>query len=90
MCLSGPSLAFVTYPEALAMLPAAPFWAVLFFFMLFLLGIDSEFVQIETVVSSLLDEFPQYRKRKSIITLVLCIFMALISLACVTQVNDKR
>ena len=69
------------------MLPAAPFWAVLFFFMLFLLGIDSEFVQIETVVSSLLDEFPQYRKRKSLITLVLCIFMALISLACVTQVN---
>ncbi|KAF0311366.1 Sodium- and chloride-dependent glycine transporter 1 [Amphibalanus amphitrite] len=81
----GPSLAFVTYPEALALLPAAPFWAVLFFFMLFLLGIDSEFVQIETVVSALLDEFPQYRKRKSIITLGLCVCMGLISLACVTQ-----
>ncbi|XP_037083228.1 sodium- and chloride-dependent GABA transporter 1-like isoform X2 [Pollicipes pollicipes] len=81
----GPSLAFVTYPEALAMLPAAPFWAVLFFFMLFLLGIDSEFVQIETVVSSLLDEFPQHRHRKPLITLVLCMLMSLISLACVTQ-----
>lgn len=37
----GPGLIFVTYPQAISMMPFAPFWGVIFFFMLFTLGIDS-------------------------------------------------
>ncbi len=37
----GPGLVFVTYPQAISMMPFAPFWAIIFFFMLFTLGIDS-------------------------------------------------
>lgn len=37
----GPGLVFVTYPQAISLMPYAPFWAIIFFFMLFTLGIDS-------------------------------------------------
>ncbi len=39
---AGPGLAFIVYPRALSMMPLAPMWSALFFFMLFLLGIGSQ------------------------------------------------
>ena len=41
LCLPGPGLAFVAYPEGLALIPGAPFWAICFFFMMFTVGLDS-------------------------------------------------
>ena len=42
----GPGLGFVAYPEGIAQMPAAPVWAVMFFFMLFTIGLGSQVRQI--------------------------------------------
>ncbi|XP_074593124.1 sodium-dependent proline transporter-like isoform X1 [Brevipalpus obovatus] len=60
----GPGLAFVVYPEALSKLPLAEVWSVLFFFMLFILGMDSEFALLESVLTSLADEFQIVRAHR--------------------------
>jgi len=46
----GPGLAFVAYPRALSLMPIAPLWSLLFFFMLFLLGIGSQVRNMSGIV----------------------------------------
>jgi len=76
----GYGLAFIVYPEALSNLPLPQLWSVLFFFMLFTLGLDSEFGLMETIMTCIQDEFPKMRKYKSYLAVglgVMCFFMAL-------------
>merc|ERR1719245_2480185 len=54
----GQGLAFISYPDALSQLPVPQLFTVMFFFMLFLLGIDSEFALLETVLTCVYDSFP--------------------------------
>ncbi|XP_038059793.1 sodium-dependent dopamine transporter-like isoform X1 [Patiria miniata] len=55
----GPGLVFVTYPEALATMPGAPIWSIIFFLMLITLGLDSSFGGSEAVLTALSDQFPR-------------------------------
>lgn len=81
---AGPGLTFIAYPEALSRLPLPQFWSVVFFFMLFTLGLDSQFVTLETVITAIVDElsttFPWVLKKRFFIILGTCVSMAVIGL----------
>ena len=80
-------LAFVAYPELVTNLPVSTLWALLFFLMLFTLGLDSQFALVETIITCLLDEFPKLRKRKSWVVVVVCVTLFLLGIPLTTQVS---
>jgi len=81
----GPGLVFIVYPEAVTKLPIAPFWALLFFSMIFAIGLDSQFGMFECVVSSFVDEFAVLRRRKLLVTGVIALLMFALGLPCITN-----
>lgn len=68
----GTALAFVAYPQVVALLPVPQLWAFLFFFMLILLGLDSLFGFIEAVTTSVTDNFVGLLPYKTLVTAVVC------------------
>ncbi|XP_035479254.1 sodium- and chloride-dependent GABA transporter 2-like [Scophthalmus maximus] len=60
---SGPGLAFIAYPQAVAMMPLPQVWSICFFVMLILLGLDTQFVAMEVVMTSITDMFPAVMRR---------------------------
>ncbi|KAM8867934.1 sodium- and chloride-dependent neutral and basic amino acid transporter B(0+)-like [Synchiropus picturatus] len=82
----GFGLAFIAYPDTLAKLPVSPLWSILFFFMLFSLGIDTVFTVLEVVITSLTDAFPEVLvPRRSLLCVGVCLLIYLLGLPCVTR-----
>jgi len=52
---SGTGLVFIGFAEAVNNLPFPPIWSILFFFMLFTLGIDSSFGTLEGAIAAVVD-----------------------------------
>ncbi|XP_033744015.1 sodium- and chloride-dependent GABA transporter 2-like [Pecten maximus] len=85
---SGPGLAFIAYPKAVSLMPGAPIWSVLFFLMVILLGLDSQFVGVEGVVTAIVDQWPNYLRqgyRKEVFIGCVCAVSYLVGLSMVTE-----
>lgn len=82
---SGPSLAFVVYPYAVTKMPVSPLWSILFFLMLLTLGVDSQFVMVETVTTGLMDRFPRIRHYKLLTVICCCTVFFLLGLTLTTN-----
>uniref|UniRef100_A0A8C5CDN8 Transporter n=1 Tax=Gadus morhua TaxID=8049 RepID=A0A8C5CDN8_GADMO len=85
---SGPGLAFVAYPQAIAMMPLPQLWAVCFFIMIILLGLDTQFVALEVVMTSVIDLFPKVLRkagRRELLLLLFCFVCFCSQLVMVTE-----
>ncbi|XP_068431315.1 sodium-dependent neutral amino acid transporter B(0)AT1-like [Clinocottus analis] len=78
--VEGTGLAFIVFTEAITKMPVSPLWSVLFFIMLFCLGLSTMFGSIEGVVVPLQDLkiFPNCSKE--VLTGMLCLLCFLIAL----------
>ena len=61
---SGPGLSFVVFPSAILLMPAPQVWAILFFFMMIILGLGSTFAGTQMIVTSMMDQWPDLRKKE--------------------------
>ncbi|KAJ3608834.1 hypothetical protein NHX12_023364 [Muraenolepis orangiensis] len=78
---SGTGLAFIVFTEAVIAMPGSQVWAVLFFVMLFSLGLSTMFGNLEGVLNPLLElnVVPKWMPRW-LLTAIVCVVSFLISL----------
>lgn len=84
LALQGPGLVFYVYPEAIATLSGSVFWAIIFFFMLITLGLDSTFGGLEAVITGVCDICPWLAKRRWLCVLLVVFYCFLGSLPTTT------
>ncbi|KAM7422700.1 hypothetical protein PAMA_010649 [Pampus argenteus] len=85
---SGPGLAFIAYPRAVALMPVPQLWAIFFFVMIIFLGLDSEFVYQEALVTTISDMYPslfQNDCRRKLLLLAISVGSFFVGLLMVTQ-----
>ncbi|HUU20623.1 MAG TPA: sodium-dependent transporter [Sedimentisphaerales bacterium] len=79
---TGPSLAFVAFPYALAQLPYSAWFSFVFFFALVTLGVDSAFSMTESILASIIDKTGW---RRSIVLPVMSVVGFLFGLFYITE-----
>uniref|UniRef100_A0A673JQ86 Transporter n=1 Tax=Sinocyclocheilus rhinocerous TaxID=307959 RepID=A0A673JQ86_9TELE len=90
VAVSGPGLAFIAYPKAVTMMPWSPLWACLFFMMLIFLGLDSQFVCVESLVTAVVDMYPKTFRvgyRRELLILGMSVTSFLLGLIMLTEVK---
>ena len=74
----------MTFSDAILLMDVSPLWAILFFFMLILLGIGSEFGTLEAAIGPLMDLKIFCNLRKELVTLIVAVILLLFGLSMVS------
>lgn len=85
---SGPGLVFIAYPKAVTEMPLPPLWSIMFFFMILLIGLNSQFVGVEAILTPINDLFPKHlykTRNRMIVGALYCGISFLIGLCMVTE-----
>ncbi|XP_077385387.1 sodium- and chloride-dependent GABA transporter 2-like [Festucalex cinctus] len=85
---SGPGLAFIAYPRAVALMPLPQLWAFCFFAMIIFIGLDSEFGNVEALVTNTADAFPSVfgnKCRRKLLLFAVCAASFFAGLVMVTE-----
>ncbi|KAG8234332.1 hypothetical protein J437_LFUL016790 [Ladona fulva] len=83
---SGPGLVFLTYPEVVLKLPGSVAWSAIFFIMLVILGIDSEFCIVESFITGMVDNWPEVlRPHRNKFTFGICAMMFVLGIPMVSH-----
>uniref|UniRef100_H2YMK6 Uncharacterized protein n=1 Tax=Ciona savignyi TaxID=51511 RepID=H2YMK6_CIOSA len=85
---SGPGLVFIAYPKAITLMPLPNLWGVLFFLMIFLLGLDSQFIGQESFIAAIADLKPNLFnrpwRREKLVALI-CFIQFLVGIIMITE-----
>ena len=74
----------------MSQMPFAPVWSAMFFSMILMVGLDSQFVQVESVVTAIVDLYPDTLRRgrnREIVVASVCLFDFAIGCAMIMQVS---
>ncbi|KAL1243243.1 Sodium-dependent acetylcholine transporter [Trichinella spiralis] len=72
LIVQGPHLVFVIFSEAVARLPIAPVWAVMYFITVIMIGISTQMFIVLSVVTAMCDEYARRLRRNQRHVLSLC------------------
>ncbi|KRX98033.1 Sodium-dependent acetylcholine transporter, partial [Trichinella pseudospiralis] len=72
LIVQGPHLVFVIFSEAVARLPIAPVWAVMYFITVIMIGIGTQVFIVLSVVTAMCDEYARRLRRNQRHVLSLC------------------
>ena len=61
LAISGPDLLFVTYPQILQTIPYSNLWLIIFYLVIILLGIDTQFAMVDVIVYAAKDLKLKYK-----------------------------
>ncbi|GMR35862.1 hypothetical protein PMAYCL1PPCAC_06058, partial [Pristionchus mayeri] len=81
------TLTFISYTEATSHMPVSTLWALLFFVMMFMIGMSSLLALVEGFATCIVDENPRLANKHWLVVTVICSICFILNVICFTFQN---